>query len=80
MDINGGCHLMQKTNLQLKTFMTKIYIDPDQNLVIVKNSANYRFTDKSLNWKAKHYAMFHTISKFFSKEQLALNCKDENIL
>jgi hypothetical protein len=61
-------------------FMTKIYIDPDQNLVIVKNSANYRFTDKSLNWKAKHYAMFRTISKFFSKEQLALNCKDENIL
>jgi CubicO group peptidase (beta-lactamase class C family) len=46
-----------------------IYIDPDQNLEIVKNSANYRFTDKSLNWKAKHYAMFRTISKFFSKEQ-----------
>ena len=43
-----------------------IYVDPDQNLVIVKNSANYRFTDKSLNWKAKHYAMFRAISKHLS--------------
>jgi CubicO group peptidase (beta-lactamase class C family) len=44
-----------------------IYIDPDQNLVIVKNSANYRFTDKSLNWTAKHYAMFRAISTHFSQ-------------
>lgn len=44
-----------------------IYIDPDQQLVIVKNSANYRFTDKSLNWTAKHYAMFRAISKHFSQ-------------
>lgn len=46
-----------------------IYIDPDQKLVIVKNSANYRFTDKSLNWRAKHYAMFRAISESFSKGQ-----------
>ncbi|MEP1444785.1 MAG: serine hydrolase [Paraglaciecola sp.] len=45
-----------------------IYIDPDQKLVIVKNSANYRFTDKSLNWKAKHYAMFRAISEHFPKD------------
>jgi CubicO group peptidase (beta-lactamase class C family) len=44
-----------------------IYIDPDQKLVIVKNSANYRFTDKSLNWTAKHYAMFRAISAHFSQ-------------
>ncbi|MFQ3192539.1 MAG: CubicO group peptidase (beta-lactamase class C family) [Paraglaciecola sp.] len=46
-----------------------IYIDPDQKVVIVKNSANYRYTDKSLNWRAKHYAMFRAISHAFSKEQ-----------
>ena len=46
-----------------------IYVDPDQKLVIVKNSANYRFTDKSLNWSAKHYAMFRAISEHFSKVQ-----------
>ena len=46
-----------------------IYIDPDQKLVIVKNSANHRFTDKSLNWTAKHYAMFRGISEYFSKKQ-----------
>ena len=45
-----------------------IYVDPDQKLVIVKNSANYRFTDKSLNWSAKHYAMFRATSEYFSKE------------
>ena len=44
-----------------------IYVDPDQKLVIVKNSANHRFTDKSLNWSAKHYAMFRAISTHFSK-------------
>jgi CubicO group peptidase (beta-lactamase class C family) len=46
-----------------------IYIDPDQKLVIVKNSANYRFTDNSLNWSAKHYAMFRAISEHFSVEK-----------
>jgi CubicO group peptidase (beta-lactamase class C family) len=45
-----------------------IYIDPDQKLVIVKNSANYRFTDKSLNWSDKHYAMFRAISAHFSQQ------------
>jgi CubicO group peptidase (beta-lactamase class C family) len=44
-----------------------IYIDPDQRLVIVKNSANYSFTDKSLNWTNKHYAMFRAISAHFSQ-------------
>lgn len=44
-----------------------IYVDPDQKLVIVKNSANYRFTDKSLNWTVKHYAMFRAISEHFSQ-------------
>ncbi|MFT5838521.1 MAG: CubicO group peptidase (beta-lactamase class C family) [Flavobacteriales bacterium] len=44
-----------------------IYIDPDQRLVIVKNSANYSFTDKSLNWTDKHYAMFRAISAHFSQ-------------
>ncbi|MGJ8682134.1 serine hydrolase domain-containing protein [Paraglaciecola sp.] len=43
-----------------------IYIDPDQNLVIVKNSANYRYNDKSLLWKEKHYAMFRAISLHFA--------------
>ncbi|WP_299082702.1 serine hydrolase [uncultured Paraglaciecola sp.] len=45
-----------------------IYIDPDQQLVIVKNSANYRYNDKSLNWSAKHYAMFRGISEHFSED------------
>jgi CubicO group peptidase (beta-lactamase class C family) len=43
-----------------------IYVDPDQKLVIVKNSANHRFTDKSLNWSAKHYAMFRAISEHYA--------------
>ena len=43
-----------------------IYIDPDQKLVIVKNSANYRYTDKSLNWSDKHYALFRAVSAHFS--------------
>jgi CubicO group peptidase (beta-lactamase class C family) len=46
-----------------------IYIDPDQKLVIVKNSANYRYTDKSLQWSPKHYAMFRGISEHFSEGQ-----------
>ena len=50
-----------------------IYIDPDKKLVIVKNSANHRFTDKSLNWSAKHYAMFRGISAYLSKEQVMID-------
>ena len=46
-----------------------IYVDPDQNLVIVKNSANHRFNDKSLDWSAKHYAMFRGISQYLSEEK-----------
>lgn len=42
-----------------------IYIDPDQNLVIVKNSANHRFNEAGHNWSAKHYAMFRAISNFY---------------
>lgn len=42
-----------------------IYIDPDQNLVIVKLSANHKYNDKSHNWSAKHYAMFRAISKHY---------------
>lgn len=39
-----------------------IYIDPDQNLVVVKTSANHRFNERQHNWSAKHYAMFRAIS------------------
>ncbi len=39
-----------------------IYIDPDQNLVIVKNSANHRYTDKRHLWKSKHLALFRAIA------------------
>jgi CubicO group peptidase (beta-lactamase class C family) len=46
-----------------------IYIDPDQKLVIVKNSANYRFNDKIFNWTDKQMAMFRGISEHFSKQQ-----------
>jgi len=44
-----------------------IYIDPDQALVIVKTSANPRYTDKSLNWPAKHLAMFRAISRYLGQ-------------
>jgi CubicO group peptidase (beta-lactamase class C family) len=44
-----------------------IYVDPDQHLVIVKNSANYKYNDKSLQWSDKHYAMFRAISQHFSQ-------------
>lgn len=44
-----------------------IYVDPDQNLVIVKNSANPGYTDKSQQWGAKHLAMFRAISRHFSQ-------------
>lgn len=43
-----------------------IYIDPDQQLVIVKLSANHRYNDRSHNWSAKHYAMFRAISKHYA--------------
>ncbi|WJG10173.1 serine hydrolase [Aliiglaciecola sp. LCG003] len=43
-----------------------IYIDPDQQLVIVKNSANHQYNDKSKNWSAKHYAMFRAIQRHYS--------------
>jgi CubicO group peptidase (beta-lactamase class C family) len=43
-----------------------IYIDPDQDLVIVKNSANPQYTDKSKNWGAKHLALFRVISQHFA--------------
>lgn len=39
-----------------------IYIDPDQNLVVVKTSANHRFNERKHNWSAKHYALFRAIS------------------
>lgn len=42
-----------------------IYIDPDQNLVVVKNSANHRYNERQHNWAAKHYAMFRAISDFY---------------
>ncbi|MCC2617831.1 beta-lactamase family protein [Aestuariibacter halophilus] len=38
-----------------------IYIDPDQQLVIVKLSANHRFNDKSHQWRKKHLALFRAI-------------------
>ncbi len=43
-----------------------IYIDPDQQLVIVKNSGNHRYNDKCLKWSEKHYAMFRAISLHFA--------------
>ncbi|MDP5033252.1 serine hydrolase [Paraglaciecola sp.] len=42
-----------------------IYVDPDQNLVIVKNSANPNYTDHSAQWGPKHLAMFRAISEHF---------------
>jgi hypothetical protein len=42
-----------------------IYIDPDSKLVIVKNSANHLFNDKSYNWSKKHYALFRAIERHF---------------
>lgn len=42
-----------------------IYIDPDQNLVVVKNSANHRYNERHHNWPAKHYAMFRAVSDFY---------------
>lgn len=45
-----------------------IYVDPDQNLVIVKTSANHLFTDPAYNWNAKHMAFFRTISQHFESQ------------
>jgi hypothetical protein len=39
-----------------------IYIDPDQELIIVKNSANHRYTQHHQLWKSKHLALFRAIS------------------
>ena len=47
-----------------------IYVDPSNDLVIVKNSANSRYTDKSQQWPAKHLAMFRAISQHFSQTTL----------
>ena len=46
-----------------------IYIDPDQELVIVKNSANYQYTEKTQQWRAKHLAFFRAISQHFNIDQ-----------
>jgi CubicO group peptidase (beta-lactamase class C family) len=43
-----------------------IYVDPDQDLVIVKNSANPQYTDKTQHWGAKHLALFRAISQHFA--------------
>lgn len=43
-----------------------IYIDPDQALVIVKNSANHRYNEKQHNWAAKHLAMFKAIASHYA--------------
>ncbi len=42
-----------------------IYVDPDARLVIVKNSANHLYNDRSYNWPAKHLAMFRAIKTHF---------------
>ena len=44
-----------------------IFVDPDNQLVIVKNSVNHRYNDRSLRWHAKHQAMFNAISKHYSE-------------
>jgi CubicO group peptidase (beta-lactamase class C family) len=46
-----------------------IYVDPDQDLVIVKNSANSHYTDKNQHWGAKHLAMFRAISQHFDRPE-----------
>ncbi|MCV2883635.1 beta-lactamase family protein [Aestuariibacter sp. AA17] len=43
-----------------------IYIDPDKRIVIVKNSANHRFTQRGHNWNAKHMALFRGLVQHFS--------------
>ena len=44
-----------------------IYIDPDQDLVIVKNSANPDYTNKKMRWSAKHLALFRAISEHYRR-------------
>ena len=42
-----------------------IYVDPDAEVVIVKTSANHQYNDRSLNWGARHLAMFRAISEYY---------------
>jgi CubicO group peptidase (beta-lactamase class C family) len=39
-----------------------IYIDPDQELIIVKNSANHRYTEPKAHWTDQHLALFRAIA------------------
>lgn len=41
-----------------------IYVDPDQQVVIVKTSANHLYNDQSYQWPEKHLAMFRAISEY----------------
>lgn len=49
-----------------------IYIDPDQNLVIVKTSANPTYTDKSKHWAQKHLDFFRAVSVYFKPTKVLL--------
>lgn len=49
-----------------------IYVDPDQNLVVVKNSANHRYNESGHNWQKKHLAMFRAIAGHYHTE-VAMN-------
>ncbi|MFQ3236276.1 MAG: CubicO group peptidase (beta-lactamase class C family) [Paraglaciecola sp.] len=40
-----------------------IYIDPDRDLIIVKNSANHRYTEPTAQWTDQHLALFRAISQ-----------------
>ena len=42
-----------------------IYVDPDQDLVIVKISANPDYTKREQRWGAKHMALFRAISEHY---------------
>ncbi|WP_438864827.1 serine hydrolase domain-containing protein [Neptunicella sp.] len=44
-----------------------IFVDPNNNTVIVKNSANHLYNDQSYQWSAKHQAMFRQISQHYSQ-------------
>mgnify|MGYP001270528263 CR=1 FL=1 len=39
-----------------------IYIDPHQDLIIVKNSANHSYTQRQHMWTPKHLGLFRAIS------------------
>ncbi|WP_416307718.1 serine hydrolase domain-containing protein [Neptunicella sp. SCSIO 80796] len=43
-----------------------IFVDPANDTVIVKNSANHLYNDKSYQWAAKHQAMFRQLSQHYS--------------